>query len=546
MRGLRLKSLSKKKFFFKLFFIILPLISFFFSLYQLNHQYDGHHHGVIFSITEDFLIGKIPYQDFLPHYGIFFVYLNSIFIKLFSNSIYGTYFLLSTSKGLILFMFAMIIKEKFNEKIAITTMFIIFMLQPFVDTPWPDYLFFFLLLLSIYILITSKNNYSLFISGIIYSLAGLTKDNFIIFLFIGLILFAIFLYFLKSVKKKNFHNDFINIYWITGFLIPLIIFFIYLKHNLIFDEYLNHFKIGGLATRYYCTSVIDTFFLRALDCGFISLKLLFENSYTKIFTEPYWLFFLIIIITNVIFIMNITFFDKEKNMNKEKKLMILISFLSLILFSNNLYFLTIQKLFTGVSIGIIVMIYLIQKLKSPINRYAIYAIFCVFLINGLQFARTSNNPTYPTYSKKYNDKSSNIEFLQFKKMSKIEWLQLNRFESLTTKIKEQCPFIKYSTNLTNDVFYRIILKKKFELLNFIPFAPRNKFITEMYRTFDKDYYLKLNKEIYNQNVVIAVDNTLLSNINFKNNQDLYLIKRIKYNNYGANFINIYLPKSCKI
>ena len=23
-------------------------------------------------------------------------------------------------------------------------------------------------------------------------------------------------------------------------------------------------------------------------------------------------------------------------------------------------------------------------------------------------------------------------------------------------------------------------------------------------------------------------------------------KRIKYNNYGANFINIYLPKSCKI
>ena len=64
----------------------------------------------------------------------------------------------------------------------------------------------------------------------------------------------------------------------------------------------------------------------------------------------------------------------------------------------------------------------------------------------------------------------------------------------------------------------------------------------MYKTFDKDYYLKLNKEIYNQNIIIAVDNTLKSNINFKNNQDLYLVKRIKYNNYGASFINIYLPK----
>ena len=546
MKGLRLKSLSKEKIFYKLLFIILPLISFFFSLYQLNHQYDGHHHGVIFSITEDFLNGKVPYQDFLPHYGIFFVYLNSIFIKIFSDSIYGTYFLLSISKGLILFMFAMIIKEKFNEKITATSMFVMFMLQPFVDTPWPDYLFFFLLLLSIYILITSKNNYSLFISGIIYSLAGLTKDNFIIFLFICLILFGIFLYFLKAVKKKTFYDDFINIYWIVGFLIPLIVFGIYLKHNLIFDEYLNHFKIGTLATRYYCTSIVDSFFLRSLDCGFISLKQLFENSYTKIFTEPYWLFFLIIIITNMIFIINIIFFDKEKNISKEKKSMILISFLSLILFSNNLYFLTIQKLFTGVSIGFIVMIYLIQKLKSPVDKYVIYTFFFVFLINGLQFAKTSNNPIYPTFSKKYNDKSSNITFLKFKKLSKVEWLQLNDFKSLTTNIKEHCPFIKYSTNLTNDVFYRVILKEKFELLNFIPFGPRNKFITEMYKSFDKDYYLKLDKKIYDQNIIIAVDNTLKSNIDFKNNEFLYLVKHIRYNNYGASFINIYLPKDCKI
>ena len=546
MKGLRLKGLLKKKFFYKLLFIILPLISFVFSLYQLNHQYDGHHHGVIFSISQDFLNGKVPYQDFLPHYGIFFVYLNSIFIKIFSNSIYGTYFLISISKGLILFIFAMIIKEKFNEKIAITTMFIMFMLHPFVDTPWPDYLFFFLLLLSIYILITSKNNYSFFISGIIYSLAGLTKDNYIFFLFICLLLFAVFLYFSNIVKKKTFYNDFINIYWIAGFLIPLVIFFMYLKHNLIFDEYLNHFKIGTLATRHYCTSIIDSFFLRSLDCGFISLKQLIENSYTKIFTEPYWLFFLIVILTNIIFIINIIFFDKEKNINREKKLMVLISFLSLILFSNNLYFLTIQRLFTGVSIGIIVMIYLIQKLKSPVDRYIIYAFFFVFLINGLQFARTSNNSIYPTYSKKYNNTSSNMEFLQFKKLSEIEWLQLNNFESLTTTIKKHCPLIQYSTNLTNDVFYRVILKKKFELLNFIPFGPRNKFIAEMYKTFDKDYYLKLNKEIYNHNIIIAADNTLELNIGFKNNQDLYLVKSIKYNNYVASFINIYLPKNCKI
>ena len=68
----------------------------------------------------------------------------------------------------------------------------------------------------------------------------------------------------------------------------------------------------------------------------------------------------------------------------------------------------------------------------------------------------------------------------------------------------------------------------------------------MYKSFDKDYYLKLDKKIYDQNIIIAVDNTLKSNIDFKNNEFLYLVKHIRYNNYGASFINIYLPKDCKI
>ena len=544
--NLRQKNLLTSANFFKLLFIILPFTSFFFSLYQLNHQYDGHHHGLVFSISEDFLNGKIPYKDFLPHYGVFFIFLNSIFIKVFSNSIYGIYFLISLSKGITFLIFGMIIKKKFDEKIAISAMIIMFLLHPFVDTPWPDYLFFSFLLLSFYIVIISRNNFLFLLSGIFYSIAGLTKDNFMITLFFCIISFFIFLYFLKIIKKKVINNNLINIYWFFGYLIPLIAFFAYLKYNLILYEYLNHFKIGSLATKYYCTSTTNFFFLRTLDCGFIALKHLFQNSITKIFTEPYWFFFLFIIVTNIFFIINIIFFDKKKIINNEKKLMIWISFLSLILFSNNLYFLTVQRLFTGVSIGTIVLIYLIQRLKSPINRYFLYSIFCVFLINGFQLARTPNNPIYPTYSEKYNNHLNNIEFLKFKKLSSIEWRQLNEFKSLTNAVSNKCSFINYSTNLTNDVFYRIILKENFELLNFIPFVPRNKFISEMYKTFDENYYQKLNKEISDQNIVIAIDNVSKINIDLKNNPDLYSIKPIKYNNYGTKFINIYLPKSCKI
>ena len=164
-------------------------------------------------------------------------------------------------------------------------MFIVFLLQPFVDTPWPEYLFFSFLLLSIYFLIGNKNNYLLFLSGIFYSLAGLTKDNFTLVLFASIILLTSYLYFLKFVKKRTFENSFINFYWLSGYLIPLVIFYIYLNQNSIFNEYLNHFKLGGLATKYYCTSVIDSFFFRIIDCGFISMKYLFHLSFTKIFTE---------------------------------------------------------------------------------------------------------------------------------------------------------------------------------------------------------------------------------------------------------------------
>ena len=546
MKGLRLKSLSKKIFFYRLFFITLPFISFFFSLYQLNHQYDGHHHGVMFSVTLDFLNGKVPYQDFLPHFGIIFIYLNSIFIKMFFNSIYGGYFFVSLCKGLIIFTFGMIIKKKYDQKIAITTMLVVFLLQPFVDAPWPEYLFLLFLLFSIYILIAYKNKYSLFLSGIFYSLAGLTKDNFTIVLFVSLLLFTIYLYFLKIVKKKDFDNSFINLYWLSGYLIPLIIFYIYLNQNSIFDQYLDHFKIGSLATKYYCTSIVDSFYLRILDCGMISIKNLFYLSYAKIFTEPYWLFFLMIISTNLIFIFNITFLDKKKFINNDKKLIILISLLSLILFSNNLYFLTVQRLFTGVSLGVIVMIYLVQNLKSPINRYFLYTIFFVFLMNGFQLARTPNNPIYPTYTQKYNNKLNNIPFLKFKKLSNIEWDQLNNFEFLVAKTKRECPYISYSTNLTNDVFYRIILQKKYKLLNFLPFGPNNKFTNELYEVFDINYYQNLNKKINNQNIIIIIDDVLKLNKNLKKNNNLYLLKQIKYNNYGTNFINIYLPKRCKI
>ncbi len=440
----------------------------------------------------------------------------------------------------------MIIKTIFDEKIAISSMLMLFFLHPFVGTPWPDYFFFSLILISFYILIISRNNFLFLLSGFFYSIAGLTKDNLTIMLFFCIIFLFAYLFCLKHFKKKKILNNFINIYWIIGYSVPLLIFFLYLTYYSILHEYLNHWGVGKLAIQNFCISKIDLFVLRVFDCGIIASKQLFIKSITKIFTQPYWLFFLLIIIVNIFFIINTFFFDKDKIINKKKNIIIWISFLSLILFTNNFYFLSVQKLFTGVAIGMIVLVYLVQNLKSPVNKFFLHCLFLAFLINGMQLMRTPNQLIYPTFTEKHYNTSNNIKFLKFKKLSKHEWKQLNEFEALSNKVKNNCPFINYSANMTNDVFYRIILKQKYELLNFIPFGPRNKFISEMFNKYDYKFYQNLKSRIDKKNILIVVDETSEIHPELKNNSSLYLVKSIRYYGYGTKFINIYLPNNCKI
>ena len=541
-----MKNLLSKKNLLKFTLIIIPFFTVFFSLYQLNLQYDGYHHGVVYSISQDFLNGQVPYKDFLPHYGIFYILVNSIFIKFFSNSIFGIYFIISMSKGLTFLFFGLLIKKLFNINIAVSTLILLFLVHPFVDTPWPDYLFFLLVLVSFYLFYISKSKTLYLISGFIYSLAALTKDNFFFILIFSIISFSLIFIFLRFYKRKNLEIDLISLFSIIGFFIPLISFFVYLEYHSITNLFFDHFEVGKFNILYHCNSNFEFILFRTVDCAIISFFLLIKKSFFNFFLQPYWFFFLIIIFTNIFFILNIFFFDESKNISKKKLIIISLSFLSLLLYSNNLYFLTVQRLFTGVSFGIITLIYIIDNLKSPISKFIIHCFLFVFLINSFQLGRTPNNPIYPTYyDKQFNDKNE-LDFLRYKKLSKNEWKQLNQVNDIINQISDSCLDIKFSTNLTNDVFYRIILKEKFELINFIPFGPRDKFITELFNKFDPNYFVNLNEKIKKKQIIILIDSFYENKYKFFDNEEIYLFKSIKYNNYGTRFINIYLPNDCKI
>ena len=533
-----------KKNFFNIFLFIISFISFFVSFYQLNLQYDGHHHGLAFSITEDFLNNKIPYKDFLPNYGMFYILINSFLVKIFSGSISGIYFLSSISKGIGILIIGLLLSNLLNKRIAFVGVFSIFLIHPFVDTPWPDYLFLTLVLSSFYLIFVFKNNYSYFFSGFLYSCAGLTKDNFIIILLISLFIFQLIFFYYRFYKKLEVIN-FLNKFWLSGFFLPLIIFATYLILNNIFFDFLNHFAYGKLAIKYFCVSSVENSILRTIDCGFISFFQLLKKSIFTIFSEPYWLFFLIIIVFNIFFVIKNFIFFNYTEFDNNFFILICLSILSLLLFSNTLYFHSIQRFYTGTLLGIISIFYSINNIKDPVNKFILLSTLVIFLINGFQFGRTSNNPIFPTYTNKINGSLKNFEFLRHQKFNSAEWLQLDEIKEISNLTKKECPKIEYATNLTNDVFARVILQKNFEILNFVQYGPRNKFTEDAYKIWDKNFSKNLKKLIKDQNILIVIDNSIEFKFNFFNYEDLYKKKFIKYNNYGSKFINIYLPKSCR-
>ena len=140
------------------------------------------------------------------------------------------YFLSSISKGIGILITGLLLSNLFNKKTAFAGVLLIFLVHPFVNLPWPDYLFHSLVLISFYLIFVFRNNYSYFFSGVLYSCASLTKDNYFIILLLSLLIFQLIFFYYKFYKKINIIS-FLNRFWILGFFLPLATFVAFLLSN---------------------------------------------------------------------------------------------------------------------------------------------------------------------------------------------------------------------------------------------------------------------------------------------------------------------------
>ena len=180
--------------------LLTVLIFFTYSIIIIRYQYDGHHIGLIYSNSIDLLNGKLPYKEIFIQYGILTTIINSIILSIFDTKI----FFISFFNTIFYFLGVLYISKTVNNftnlKFSFLSTVIILFNHPIPWLPWPNYIAFFFISISFYLI--SLNNKNYFLIGIFLSLSILTRQDLFIPIIFSILIFS-FIYFFFHKKNRD-------------------------------------------------------------------------------------------------------------------------------------------------------------------------------------------------------------------------------------------------------------------------------------------------------------------------------------------------------
>lgn len=497
-----------------LFIIILSILSFVISIYQSKYYYDGHHWGLMLSNAIDFLDGKKPYEEIFIQYGILNTIFHAIFVKFGNSQVISLFYGISLFYSLSIILLFKYVENKFDSNYGIFVILCLLLIHPFVNHPWHNYLGFFFLILALNIYDTNSKNNTFFF-GICLSLIVLLYEK---LLFIFLLFSLIFLF--ESILRKKMKVYF---FFLIGFLIPISIFFLFLFYNNLFDTWITYQKISSLyleETSYFKTIMVY-------------LEKLFLLSFKNIIYEPYWLFFSIIIIININFV--IFYF---LNFNIEKEIFFFPSIISILYISTTIHAINSFRFVTGTFIGIIILLFYLKKIKKIETKIILSSFIILFLSLGLNFKKSENNKLFlQNYKINENVSYDSIKYFKGQKWSEDTWDNLIHLEETLTKIKKNCPNIKFGINITRDSYYYILISEKYETFQKMPFFDPNSSINrDTMKLINQAMFKKKDQYIADKSLLIIADKTFIKNEDYKE-------INMKYS-YNHKQKSIFLPKKC--
>ncbi len=479
----------------------------------------------MYSNAIDLISGKQPYKEIFIQYGFLTTLIHSLILLLFENKVFFISFF-----NIIFYLIGILfigksINNLTNKGYSLIVIIIILFNHPIPWLPWSNYLSFFFISISLFLLTNHKKNF--FLISLLLSLSILTRQDFFIPIILSFVIFCFF-----NLFKKD-KADFKNLTRILlGFCLPIFIFFSYLIFIDNFTNWVDYLVLPKYYLELYGTSPIN------LVLNFI-IFFSTESFFDFISTPQYFLISVILIFNSFIIFLKII--NRLNIPNNIFYIVLLSSFFSSVCLKIELF-----RLYTSVIFGLIPLIYFINNIKNNELKKNLQLLIILPAIYSFVFYPFGNNKDF----KNIDFNSSNLtlkkdEYAYYKwPNNKIN--SINLIYDLITKCD-----VKYLDNLTFDTIFSTI--GNYDRIRVLPYEKASYKNTKFHMYIDSiknpnDNFIELiNYEIINENIILLIDN----------NNNIYNNNRIKFTNSYKNFkinesdtpgkpkiIRVYFPSKC--
>ena len=505
---------------------LILFVFFFYSIYIIRYQYDGHHFGLMYSNAIDLINGKLPYKEIFIQYGFLTTIIHSIILLIFDNKIFFISFFNALAYTMAIFFISMTVKNLINNNYALISSIIILANHPIPWLPWSNYLVFFFISVSFFLL--SKNNKNFIWVSFFLSLSVLSRQDLFLPIILSFIIFCLFEFFNKD--KINFKN-LIGI--ILSFLFPILFFLSYLYFIDIYDVWFHYLIIPKLYLELYETTILNLI---------INYIIFFSSeSFFNFISTPQFFLISIILISNSILIF-LKIFNKIKIRNEIFFIILLSSILSSVNLKIELF-----RLYTSVIFGIIPLLYFISKINDQYLRKNCILLVLLPSIFSFTFYPLGNNPVFTKINFELaNTKIINKQFY-FHKWPNSKVNSINIVSELVNKCD-----VKYLENLTFDTIFSTI--GNFDRIRLLPYEKAstknsnfNMYINSIKNPVSNFIDL-INYEIQNQNIILLINenNNIYKNNEIKFHSSYKKIEINESNSIGKpKVLRVYFPSKCK-
>ena len=193
---------------------------------------------------------------------------------------------------------------------------------------------------------------------------------------------------------------------------------------------------------------------------------------------------------------------------------------------------------TGSILGLISLIYFINKIKNEETKKILSLSIIIFLCLGINFKKSENNKLYisPVFYDHYKNKKINL--FDGLKLKKDTWENLIFTDATLKNIKIKCDNIKYGVNFTNNSYYYLLLSDIFSTFQIKPWININSTLDKnTMNLINPKFESKLRQNIFENNTILITNFSYEVPIN-------YSFINLPYS-YEDKYKKILIPKNCK-